>query len=150
MKFKVKILTLCFVVAAGLSLGWSTWAEGNKKAQKTPPLKQLMAQLYTDLQEVNYGLLYSDMKKVAEAAKRIAQHPPIQVEQRKKIAKTLGPKMGEFKGYDMKVHGAAVTLAELAAKGDLSGAATSYNTMINNCVRCHQKFREQVIPLFQK
>ena len=138
-------LGICALLGALLYGG----SAGPVSAGEQPVLKKLMADLLSDVQVLNQGMFFTDYKKVSEAAKRIAHHPPIRMEQRKKIKKELGPKMAEFKGFDMKVHGAALEISKAADKGDQDGIIKNYNLMITNCMQCHIQFRDRVIKVFK-
>lgn len=142
---KSKAIVSLYIIGFVITLGVvsTDWARAQEKS-KAPTLKELMGQLYADLQEVNLGMFYGDLKKVAVAAKRIADHPLIRPDQRMKIAKALGPKMGKFKSYDTNVHDAGVAIAMAANEENLPGVIENYNTMIDNCMQCHIQFRDKI------
>ncbi|MDT8448014.1 MAG: hypothetical protein RRB13_14065 [bacterium] len=109
-----------------------------------PPLKELMSHLGAQMYSLDEALVLGDLKAAAAQAEAIAEHPPIQKAQRAVIAKTLGPQMKDFKGWDLKVHKTASALAQVALAGEATEARRLASQLAEGCRGCHSAFREQV------
>ena len=115
----------------------------------TAPLKEVMQQLLEDTKLLTEALISEDYKLIAESADRIANHQMADKETRMKLAKSFGPEMMQFKGFDMKVHNAATEINKDAVTQDMNSILTNYSILIKGCQSCHNSFKERAITVLK-
>jgi len=57
--------------------------------------------------------------------------------------------MMQFKGYDVKVHGSALRISEIAKNKTMDEILSNYQTIIDNCHACHQQFRQSAMAILK-
>lgn len=60
----------------------------------------------------------------------------------------LGSDAGKFRSYDEKTHEATRVLELAAVRGDGQVLISSFATLQNSCLACHQSFREPIVENF--
>lgn len=116
-------------------------------AEAPPPtLGVIMQGLEADMAAAAHGLWIEDALAVAEAARRVADHPKVTPETATAIQATLGAEFGDFAAFDHQVHEAAAYLSEVARDGAVSPDAllSGYQEVQAGCVACHARFRARV------
>lgn len=120
-------------------------AEVPSAGDSAPTLSTIMQALAADMAESAGGIWVEDVAIVAEAARRIADHPPVSPEERAVIQAALGPDFGNFVSFDQGVHSAAAELATGAANGrEIPDLMDQYVLIQEGCVGCHEAFRADV------
>lgn len=120
------------------------------ESPSSPTLLAIMRDLGQETRRVTAALLVEDYETMASAANTIADHPKPSASERTAILKLLGPRAGEFREYDERVHNAALELATAAGNHQVDSAVASYNKVIENCVACHASFRDEIRELREK
>lgn len=109
-----------------------------------PGLFEIMNGLEADMARVGRGLWQEALDTVAAGAVGVAEHPALPADEAARIASVLGDEMAAFGAMDTRVHDLAVTLAERAGSGDLSGVLASEAELRQACVGCHTAFRARL------
>jgi cytochrome c556 len=65
-----------------------------------------------------------------------------------RILSFIGADTGKFKGHDEKTHLAARALEQAAARSDGQAVISSFATLQNSCLACHQSFRKPFVEHF--
>jgi len=136
------IKTILFVVILATS---SVYA--NEK--KAPTLKSVMAGLSDAMSDLGKGIFYEDFKLIEKAAGNVVEHPKPKG-QLPKIVWALKFRMMDFKKLDGVVHDSAKDIVELAKKKDMQGILKKHAIVVNGCIACHDKFRDEISNLFTK
>tara|TARA_R100001369_G_scaffold38512_3_gene64321 strand:- start:1455 stop:2048 length:594 start_codon:yes stop_codon:yes gene_type:complete len=105
-------------------------------------LRGIMQNLSTDMQQITGAMAMEDWQQVAQAATRVADHPQPTMSERLRIMAFLGTDAAIFKGYDQRVHTAAMKLAEAARREEGGAAIKAFAEVQSNCLGCHQTFRQ--------
>lgn len=135
----IKICLRAMFLVTGLA--WSTFSLGKAQVQG-PALLPIMAQMASAAIELETGIFYGNCDVIKNGARDIANHPaPSDIDRIKKI---LGPKIAEFKAIDQKVHKAASGILKSCDPKNLDKVLTLHHEMLQSCVECHSRFREQV------
>lgn len=127
----------------------STTVTAEGTAPKVVSLKEIMQGLLDDTQLISKGVFLENYSMIEKGAKQIAQHPPVPMETRKKLLKALGPEMGQFKGFDMKVHKTAVSIAEAAKNKNMEAILSNYHQLVDGCQYCHESFKQRAIEILK-
>jgi cytochrome c556 len=107
-------------------------------------LRSIMQTLSTDMQRITEGIATENWQQVAEVALNVADHPQPPMQERLRIIQFIGTDAGRFKSYDQQVHKAAKTLSEAAQREDGTAVIEAFSHIQNNCLGCHQNFRQPV------
>ena len=122
-------------------------ADGN--AAKNISLKGIMQGLLDDTKMITEGIFLENYSMIEQGAKQIAQHPQVPMETRKKLLKVLGSEMGQFKGFDMKVHNTAVSIAQAAKDNNMEAILSNYHQLIDGCQYCHESFKQRAVEILK-
>jgi hypothetical protein len=115
------------------------------------PLPALMRGLERDMAAVAAGLWMEDLRAVAEAAHRVAEHPSTTLEYRQAIQEALGDHFPTFVEYDQEVHHAARVLAERAEAGaSIAELLGLQHEVARGCIGCHTDFRNRLEPTMDR
>jgi len=133
---RVIILTLLVFSTAAIS---TELVEPSKNR-----LQLVMSDLLTDTQSLTEGIFKEDFKLIASSAEKIANHPNPGPEILQQVKKSLATEMPKFKMHDVKVHNAAASIVELAAKNDMSAILAQYHEMVDGCQSCHSQFKKRI------
>ena len=98
---------------------------------------------------ITEGIFLENYPMIEKGAKQIAQHPPVPMETRKKLLKALGSEMGQFKGFDMKVHDTAVSIAQAAKDNNMEAILSNYHQLIDGCQYCHESFKQRAVEILK-
>ncbi len=107
-------------------------------------LRKIMWNLSKEMQLAVDGIVTENWRQVEQAAMRIADHPGPPPAEKARIMAFMGSDMGQFKAHDDKTHNSARELAEVAAKEDADGVISSFSTLQETCLACHQSFRKPI------
>ena len=127
----------------------STVMAADKSAAKNVTLKGIMQGLLDDTKMITEGIFLENYPMIEKGAKQIAQHPQVPMETRKKLLKALGSEMGQFKGFDMKVHNTAVSIAQAAKDNNMEAILSNYHQLIDGCQYCHESFKQRAIEILK-
>jgi hypothetical protein len=75
-----------------------------------------MQGLLVESKMITEGITLENYLMIEKAASRIAKQPKPAMSQRKKLIKSLGNEISQFKSYDGIVHGGAVKIEQAAKK----------------------------------
>lgn len=150
MKYRHASKTFFTVFTLGALLAGACSPARADDADKTKPLelRGIMQELGKNMQAVTDGISREDWALVARIAPRIAEHPQPPVGEKMRIMAFIGADMGKFKGYDEKTHQAAQALEQAAMRGDGQAVISSFATLQNSCLACHQSFRKPFVEHF--
>lgn len=115
----------------------------------TLTLKSVMQGLEKSMNNMNTAIFNADYIAIEKAAQEIASHPKPKSEL-STIVKTLNIRLFSFKSLDGRVQDSAVEIAKLAKKKDMSGILKKHTIIINNCVKCHTEFRDEISKALAK
>ncbi len=123
------------------------WADD---ADKTKPLalRKIMQDLGKNMQGITDGISREDWEIVRKLAPLIADHPQPPLVEKMRILSFIGADTGKFKGHDEKTHLAARALEQAAARSDGQAVISSFATLQNSCLACHQSFRKPFVEHF--
>jgi cytochrome c556 len=153
MKFAKKII---ISIGVSLSVAFSFLLQGHEQPVPKKPLtsiptasnsislRSVMQGLLIDTQQLSEGIFLEDFAKIKAAAKNIADHPAPAMANMKKVKGYLGTEMVVFKGFDIKVHNTALTIANSANEQDMSKIISGYHQLIDGCQSCHAQFKQRV------
>ncbi len=123
------------------------WAVDADKA-KPLALRKIMQDLGENMRDVTDGISREDWETVAKIAPLIADHPQPPLVEKMRILKFVGADAGKFKGHDEKTHQAARALEQAANRRDGQAVISSFATLQNSCLACHQSFRKPFVEHF--
>lgn len=149
MNFLIKFcLTITGCILLCLStISTTVSAEGT--ASDNISLKIIMQRLLDDTQLITKGIFFENFEMIEKGAKQIAQHPPIPLETRKKLLKGLGQEMAQFKGFDVKVHNTAVSIAQAAKNKNMEAILSNYHQLVDGCQYCHESFKQRAVNILK-
>ncbi len=127
----------------------STVMAGEENGAKYVSLKVIMQGLLDDTKMITEGIFLENYPMIEKGAKQIAQHPKVPMETRKKLLKALGSEMGQFKGFDMKVHHTAVSIAQAAKDNNMETILSNYHQLIDGCQYCHESFKQRATEILK-
>ena len=130
--------------AAGAEHGSGAGADHAAAMEGGETLLAIMRQLRVDMDRASHGLWMGQLDSVAVAARAVADHPHVSVDERTRISGILGDRFPGFVTWDRAVHDAAVGLAEAAAAGDANATVAALGQVQTGCVSCHEAFREEL------
>ncbi|MGV8921962.1 MAG: cytochrome c [Thermomonas sp.] len=118
-------------------------ADANKEKASAKPLalRKIMQVLDKDMQTVSDGIARADWSVVARIAARITNHPQPPMGERMRILAFIGGDAGKFKEYDKQTKQAAHALEKFAIQGDKRAVISTFSTLQETCLACHQQFR---------
>jgi len=119
------------------------------KGVKQTTLKHVMRGLLNDSQQISEGIFLQRFNQIEQAALKIANHATPSIEIKQKLAKNLGPEMGVFKNYDIKVHDTATALAKAANEKDMKLVVIEYHQLVDGCQSCHGSFKKRVSKILE-
>ena len=122
---------------------------GEENTAKNVSLKVIMQGLLNDTKMITEGIFLENYPMIEKGAKQIAQHPQVPMETRKKLLKALGSEMGQFKGFDMKVHNTAVSIAQAAKNNNMEAILSNYHQLIDGCQYCHESFKQRTVEILK-
>ena len=111
---------------------------------RTAPLPRIMAWLAEDMNRISAGLWREDWALIADAAERVAFHPKVSEEERRRIFGILGEDAGGFRRADLFVHETAKGLREAARAEAMDRVLTLYADLQRGCVACHDAYRDRL------
>jgi len=123
------------------------WADSAIEA-KPLALRKIMQDLGKNMQVITDGISREDWEMVAKVAPLIADHPQPPLVEKMRILSFVGSDMGKFKSHDEKTHRAAQALEQAAARSDGQAVISSFATLQNSCLACHQGFRKPFLEHF--
>ena len=138
------------VTAIGMLLASTcpqTWAGDADKAKPLVLLK-IMQDLGKNMQGVTDGISREDWEMVGKIAPLIADHAQPPLAEKVRILAFAGTDAGKFKAYDEKTNQAAQALEKAAVRGDGQAVISSFATLQNTCLACHQSFRKSFMEYF--
>jgi cytochrome c556 len=136
-------------VLGALLTGASPQALAENAAEAKPlELRRIMQELGKNMQAVTDGISREDWALVARIAPQIAEHPQPPAGEKMRIMAFIGADMGKFKGHDEKTHQAAQALEQAATRSDGQSVISSFATLQNSCLACHQSFRKPFVEHF--
>lgn len=112
-------------------------------------LAGIMQGLLIDTQQITKGIFTDNFEIIEKATNNIAAHPEVPKSTKMKLVNFLGPKMADFKAYDMTVHNAAVNISKAAKGKEMDKVLKEYQQMINACQSCHNHFKTSVQKLLK-
>lgn len=123
------------------------WADD---AGKTKPLalRKIMQDMGKNMQLITDGISREDWEIVAKVAPLVADHPQPPMAEKLRILQFAGVNAGKFKEYDEKTHLAARALEQAAMRSDGQAVISSFATLQNSCLACHQRFRKPFVENF--
>ncbi len=123
------------------------WADDTDKA-KPLALRKIMQDMGKNMQVITDGISREDWEMVAKVAPLIADHPQPPMAEKMRILSFIGSDAGKFKSHDEKTHQAAQALGQAAVRGDGPSVISSFATLQNSCLACHQSFRKPLVEHF--
>ena len=108
--------TLVMSLLSMMLIGSATAVE---PTNKNTSLAGIMQGLLSDTQQITAGIFTGDFKIVDKSANNIAAHPEVPKSTKMKLVKFFGPKMANFKAYDLVVHNAAVNMSKAAKERNM-------------------------------
>jgi cytochrome c556 len=123
------------------------WAEDAGKARALA-LRKIMQAMGKNMQLITDGLSREDWELVAKVAPLIADHPRPPLAETIGILKFIGADAGKFKEYDDRTHQAARAVEQAAVRSDGQSVISSFATLQNSCLACHQSFRKPFVEHF--
>lgn len=130
------------IIIGLLTIHVQVMAEANIEPVAPLALRGIMQGMDTNMQIITHGIALEDWQLVEKMATEVADHPKPPMSDRKRIKSFFGTDMFRFKSYDMKTHGSAVALGEVAAKKDGNAVIAEFARLQTTCLACHQEFRE--------
>jgi len=135
---------ICTLLA---STGPQVWADDAGKG--TPlALRKIMQDMGKNMQLITDGISREDWEKVAKVAPLLADHPQPPLTEKMRILSFAGSDVGKFKSHDKKTYHAAQELEQAALRGDGQSVISSFATLQNSCLACHQRFRKRFLEHF--
>ncbi len=110
----------------------------------------VMQKLGQDMQAVTGAIALEDWARVAELAPGIARHAEPPPEEKARIIGWLGPRAGNFRGYDAQTHEAATVMGEAASRSDGKAVIAAFAQIQQSCLGCHQEFRQPFLEHFYR
>ncbi|MFV9475341.1 cytochrome c [Advenella sp. RU8] len=140
------------LLSIALSVTLTAFATGvhaqSVQDEKPMALRAVMKQLGDDMQAVTGAISHEDWALVAGLASKIANHAEPPPEERVKIITWLGADASKFRGTDLKMKEAATEMGEAAKQADGPGVIAAFSKTQQNCLACHQIFRQSFIKQF--
>lgn len=123
------------------------WADDVGKA-KPLALRKIMQDLGKNMQVIADGISREDWEMVAEVAPLIAEHPQPPLAEKMRILSFVGSDAAKFKSHDERAHQAAQVLEQDAVRSNGQSVISSFATLQNSCLACHQSFRKPFLEHF--
>lgn len=123
------------------------WADDTDKV-KPLALRKIMQDMGKNMQAITDGVSREDWEMVARVAPLIADHPQPPLVEKVRILSFVGSDTSKFKSHDEKTHQAARELEQAAARSDGQSVISSFATLQNSCLACHQSFRKPFVEHF--
>ena len=105
-------------------------------------LQNIMRDIGANMQNIVGAISREDWIQVEKGALLVADHAKPPLSERARIAGFFKADMAQFKNYDGQTHKTARLLAETAASKDGNAVISTFATLQNTCLACHQQFRE--------
>ena len=150
MQHRYSFKTFLTVTAIGTLLASTclqAWADDAGKA-KPLALRKIMQDMGKNMQGITDGISREDWEMVGKMAPLIADHPQPPLAEKMRILSFVGSDAGKFRGYDEKTHQAAQALEQAAVRSDGQSVISSFATLQNSCLACHQSFRKPLLENF--
>lgn len=135
-------------LAAALLAGTIASARADEAKPKPLALRKIMQDMGKRMQDITDAISREDWAKVAQVAPLIVSHEQPPVAERVRILGFIGSEAGNFKRHDEQVQQSAKALQQAAERGDGSAVISSFAALQNNCLGCHQGFRQKVVEHF--
>lgn len=123
------------------------WADDSDKT-KPLALRKIMQDMGKNMQVITDGISREDWEMVARTAPLIADHPQAPLAEKMRILSFIGSDVGKFKSYDEKTHQAARALEQAGVRNEGQSVISSFATLQNSCLACHQSFRKPFVEHF--
>lgn len=123
------------------------WANDADKA-KPLALRKIMQDMGKNMHDITDGISREDWEMVARVAPLIADHPQPPLAEKMRILSFFGSDAGKFKSLDERTHQAARALEQAAVRSDGQAVISSFATLQNSCLACHQSFRKPFVEHF--
>lgn len=140
------------LLTIALSVALATAATGlgaqSAEAAKPMALRSVMEKLGRDMQAVTGAISKEEWALVAELAPKIAKHAEPPLSEKMRILGWLGTDAGKFRDFDGHVHDAATAMGDAAKRGDGQAVITAFSKTQQNCLACHQSFRQSFVEQF--
>lgn len=138
------------IIAIGLLLASTSLQAWADDANETEPLalRKIMQDISSNMQSITDGISREDWETVVKMAALIADHPQPPLVEKIRILSFLGSDAGKFKSLDAQVHDEALVIQQAAAHNDGQAVISSFATLQNSCLACHQSFRKPFMEHF--
>ncbi len=136
-KNKALMAAAIFFLACGQSSAETPAPGGEPLA-----LQKIMRDMGKNMQLIADGISREDWKLVEKNALLVADHPQPPLSEKVRIMAFVGTDISKFKEHDGKTHYAARTLSESAAREDGYAIIANFASLQNDCLMCHQHFRQ--------
>lgn len=142
-KFTFRVIAVVCTISSLLA-ATSTMARSDDTEAKPLVLRKIMRELGQNMQIITDGISRKEWDLVAKTALQVANHPQPPMVEKIRILSFVGTDVGKFKGYDNKIHQAAVEVSRAAVQKDGPVVISSFAKLRNSCLACHQNFREPI------
>lgn len=113
------------------------------KQQSDLTMIQVMQDLALQMNRIQFGIMTQNRTMIAEGAMAVANHPMPKGGLKPYLKKNKDQLQAVIPAMDATIHGSAVDMAHHAAVAPMKDIQTLYNVMAENCVSCHDVFRDQ-------
>ena len=111
-------------------------------------LRKIMRDIGKSMQNVTDGISREDWDMVGTAAQLIADHPEPPLLEKMRVLRFVGVDAANFKELDERTHKEARALMQAALRSDGQAAISSFASLQNSCLACHQSFRKPFVEHF--
>lgn len=115
---------------------------------KPMALRGIMQEMSRNMQVMTDAIAREAWSEVVATAPLVADHPQPPFTEKLRILAFFGGKASDFKKHDAATHQAALDLQQAAADQDGSAAIVAYAALQQQCLNCHQAFRESFTAHF--
>lgn len=139
---------LAMVIGTPLMGGWTQAHADDLDRTEPMALRKIMQGMGENMQAITDGIAHEDWEIVEKIATLLAEHPQPPVLEKMRILKFIGTDVSKFREYDEKTQQAAMALEQAASRGDGQAVISTFATLQNNCLACHQSFRKPFVEHF--
>lgn len=137
----IKIFATGVIGALLLSVAAMTWANDNTEVEPLA-LHKIMQDQGMHMQHITDGISRQNWQLVAKSAALIADHPHPPLVEKMRILRFVGGDAGKYKNYDHKTYQAGQKLRQAAEHQDGPLIVSTFATLQQSCLACHQDFRK--------
>ncbi len=147
-RYRFKACLAVTVVGALLVSAGSSAGADDADTPKPLALRKIMRDMGKNMQDITDSISREDWETVESIAPLIADHQQPPLFEKMRILSFFGTNVSEYKEFDEKTRQAAQALEQAAVRRNGTAVISSFATLQNSCLACHQGSRKRFVEHF--